>query len=310
MKKIIYPIILVGFLLYILIMPEEAVSAATLGLNLWYEKMLPTLLPFSILSYILIHSGILDGFARAVHRLLKHVFPVSSVGIYPLTAGLLFGFPMGSKITADLVTAGKMTREEGQRLFCICNNISPVFISSYILSDCLNRPDLQVKSCLILYMPPLILYMLQNGRRKFTTPLETPALSGKSLKKTTSMSFQIIDAGIMNGFETLAKLGGYIILFAILAQMTALLPLPHPILKCLLIGFTEITNGISYTAGQNMDFRITYPLMMAYTAFGGLSGFAQTASMVKECHFSMTPYFFMKVFQTAAAFLLALLLVC
>ena len=310
MKKIIYPVILIGFLLYILIFPEESVNAAALGLNLWYEKMLPTLLPFSILSYILIHSGILDGLTREIHRLLKHIFPVSSAGIYPLAAGLLFGFPMGSKITADLVTAGKMSREEGQRLFCVCNNISPVFIGSFILNDCLNRPDLRIPSYLILYTPPLILCMLQNGRKTFTVPKEHTSLAGQSLKKTTSMSFQIIDAGIMNGFETLAKLGGYIILFAILAQMTALLPLSNPILKCLLIGFTEITNGISYTARQNLDFQIMYPLMMAYTAFGGLSGFAQTASMVKECRFSMLPYFLTKIFQTTAAFLLALIFVC
>ena len=132
MKKIVYIIVLIAFLSYILIFPAEAVSAAAVGLNLWFEKMLPTLLPFAILSYILIHSGILDSFAQALHCLLKHVFPVSSAGIYPLVAGLLFGFPMGSKITADLVSAGKMTKDEGQRLFCVCNNISPMFIASFI----------------------------------------------------------------------------------------------------------------------------------------------------------------------------------
>lgn len=298
-----YLIILTGFLLYILIFPEESVHAAALGLNLWYEKMLPTLLPFSILSYILIQSGILDGFTKGLHRLVKHIFPVSSTGIYPLAAGLLFGFPMGSKITADLVNAGKMSREEGKRLFCVCNNISPMFIGSFILGDCLHRPDLKLPTYLILYAPPLILYMLKNSRRPFPAP-EMDALSPKP-KKTTSMSFQIIDAGIMNGFETLAKLGGYIILFAIFAQMTMLLPISNPTLKCILIGFTEITNGISYTASQQMDFQTTYPLLMAYTAFGGLSGFAQTASMVKESNFSMVPYFLTKLFQTACAFLLA-----
>lgn len=302
-----YLIILTGFLLYILIFPEESVHAATLGLNLWYEKMLPTLLPFSILSYIVIHSGILDGFTKVLHHLVKHIFPVSSTGIYPLVAGLLFGFPMGSKITADLVNTGKMSHEEGKRLFCVCNNISPMFIGSYILGDCLHKPDLKLPTYLILYTPPLILYMLQNRHRRFLSP-EIGARSSKP-KKTTSMSFQIIDAGIMNGFETLAKLGGYIIIFAIFAQMTRLLPISDPTLKCILIGFTEITNGISYTAGQRMDFQTAYPLIMAYTAFGGLSGFAQTASMVKESKFSMVPYFLTKLFQTACAFLLAQLLV-
>ena len=91
----------------------------------------------------------------------------------------------------------------------------------------------------------------------------------------------------------------------IFAQMTMLLPISNPTLKCILIGFTEITNGISYTASQQMDFQTTYPLLLAYTAFGGLSGFAQTASMVKESNFSMVPYFLTKLFQTACAFLLA-----
>lgn len=123
------------------------------------------------------------------------------------------------------------------------------------------------------------------------------------------MNLQLIDAGIMNGFETLAKLGGYIIMFAILAQMTTLLPITNPILKCLLIGLTEITNGISYTAGQGLGFSLAYPLMIAFTAFGGLSGFAQTASMVKDSGFSMLPYLKMKLLGTAISLGLSLLLV-
>lgn len=298
-----YIIILIGFLFYILAFPAESVSAASIGLNLWYENMLPTLLPFSILSYILIHSGVLDSFTQFLHRFFKNIFPVSSAGIYPLTAGLLFGFPMGSKITADLVLSGKMSRKEGQRLFCACNNISPMFVGSYILIKSLGRQELRLATYLILYVPPLVLYMLWNRKEQFHTPPANPG------KKAASMNLQLIDAGIMNGFETLAKLGGYIIMFAILAQMTTILPVSNPILKCLLIGFTEITNGISYTAEQNLDFTLAYPIMIAFTAFGGLSGFAQTASMVKDCKFSMMPYLKMKVLGTAISFGLALLLV-
>ena len=52
-----------------------------------------------------------------------------------------------------------------------------------------------------------------------------------------------------------------------------------------------------------------YPMMIAYTAFGGLSGFAQTASMVKETGFSMLPYLKMKLLCTAISFGLSLLLI-
>ena len=303
MKKIIFPVILIIFLCYILIFPKESVHAAAFGLELWYAKMLPTLLPFAILSYILIHSGILDSFVRRLHRVIRHIFPVSSAGIYPLAAGLLFGFPMGSKITAELVNSGKMTYKEGSRLYCVCNNISPMFVGSYILNDCLKRPDLSAVTYFILYVPPLILYALVNHRECF------PAENEKTSKKPTSINFQIIDAGIMNGFETLTKLGGYIMLFAILGQITTRIPVKDIRLSCLIIGFTEITNGIAFTAQNIGDFKLAYPLMMAYTAFGGLSGLAQTASMVKDTGFSLMSYLLTRIICSAITFLLALLLV-
>ncbi len=301
MKKIMYIISLTGFLIYILFFPKDAVTAASFGLKLWYEKMMPTLLPVTILSYIVIHSGILDELTLRFHKIVKHFFPISSAGLYPLIAGILFGFPLGSKITAELVASEKMSYEEGRRLFCICNNISPVFISGFILTECLNCPNLLLQTYLILYMPPLLLYMIFNHNRHFR--------ENSCKKKPASMNFRLIDDGIMNGFETLAKLGGYIVLFAILAQITTLLPVSDKRIKCILIGFTEITNGVVYTANAGMDFSTSYPLIMAYTAFGGLSGLAQTASMVKESHFSLKPYVITKIAGTGITFLLALLLV-
>ena len=157
-----------------------------------------------------------------------------------LLTGFLFGFPMGSKNCAELLKAGKLEKEEADLLFIITNNISPVFISSYILCQELNTPSLIGISYLILYLPPLILgafwcrFFSRSGK---TAGQEKTPTSG------SQMNFKIIDAGIMNGFETLTRLGGYIMLFSIFASILTELPLCLPI-KTLLIGITEITNGI------------------------------------------------------------------
>ena len=55
-KKLIFLCILI-FIVYILFFPQDAVTAAADGLVLWYERVLPSLLPFAILSNILIYSG-------------------------------------------------------------------------------------------------------------------------------------------------------------------------------------------------------------------------------------------------------------
>lgn len=311
MKKIMYIIVLSILVLYILFFPGPAIEAASFGLVLWYTKMLPTLLPFAILSYIFVASGILNSFTGGIHKFIRPIIPVSSQGVYPLIAGFLFGFPLGSKITAQLVEQGAMDYEEGSRLFAVCNNISPVFISGFILTSSFGRPDLKGITLLLLYLPPLVYFIVSTRLHQKSRLSSGPGNASPVTKKTaprSQINFKIIDAGIMSGFETLAKLGGYIMLFAIFAQMTTCIPLKNPLWSCLLVGITEITNGIAGISASPLSFEVQYLLMIFCTAFGGLSGIAQTASMTKEAGFPMGRYLKTKIICSAASAILACIL--
>ena len=120
-------------LFYILKYPAVTVNAAANGLVLWFEHILPALLPFAILSNIIISSNILPSLTGKILPILKHIIPVSESGAFVLLSGFLFGFPMGSKNCAELLRQNKITKEEADILFIITNNMSPVFIQSYIL---------------------------------------------------------------------------------------------------------------------------------------------------------------------------------
>lgn len=303
MKKIVYSIILTILVGYILLAPQNAIQAASFGLTLWYTNMLPTLLPFAILSYIFVASGLLLGPCRLLHRCLRYLLPVSAPGVYPLFAGFLFGFPLGSRITAQLVEAGQISRQEGSRLFVACNNIGPVFISSFLLSACLGRPDLTAKTLLLLYLPPLLLFAVRGWMHP--APSLPPA---KKEAPRSQINFKIIDAGIMSGFETLTKLGGYIMLFAIFAQMVKSLPLHSPLLTGLLVGITELTNGTATIAAAPLSFGQKYLLAVFCTGFGGLSGIGQTASMVRQAKLPMGEYVTAKLLCSLASVLLAAVL--
>ena len=51
-------------LLFLLCFPMEALSASQKGLKLWLESLMPALLPFMILTGILIHT---EGITKIVH---------------------------------------------------------------------------------------------------------------------------------------------------------------------------------------------------------------------------------------------------
>jgi hypothetical protein len=264
--------------------------------------MLPTLLPFAILSHIVVASGLLHGMIRLLHKAVYHILPVSPSGLYPLAAGFLFGFPLGSKITAQLVEEQKLSFSEGNHLFAVCNNISPVFISGFILTTSLGHPELSGATLAILYLPPLLFfvlsYRLAPASRRWEITTKNPA-------PRSQINFEIIDAGIMSGFETLTKLGGYIMLFAILSQMAVHIPGLSLTLQCLVAGLLEITNGIDTIAQAALPFQSKYLLAVGLTAFGGISGMAQTASMVKQAGFSMKRYLGTKLLCSGCSVLLA-----
>ena len=107
-------------------------QGCTLGLTLWYTSVLPSLLPFFILSGLLIRTGAFRFLNRIFSPVLTRIFPVSSDGSYAILMGYLCGFPMGAKVIAELVAHQHISREEGSYLMVFCNNVSPAFFVNYI----------------------------------------------------------------------------------------------------------------------------------------------------------------------------------
>lgn len=304
MKKKFIFLSLIFFTAYILFFPKDAVNAAANGLMLWYEKVLPTLLPFAVLSNILIDSNYLQYLNRILVPLLCRLLPVSDNGAFVLLSGFLFGFPMGSKNCAQLLKNGGITRQEADVLFVITNNISPVFISSYILQQQLHMTKMTLISYLILFVPPLVLGFVRLRRQVPKQTRQTAPYLHKKPASGSQMNFKIIDAGIMNGFETLTRLGGYIMLFSMLSSILPKLSLPEVFGICL-TGITEITNGIALLGNSGLSSGLRYILAMAFTAFGGLSGLAQTSAMVKDTGLSIKSYCIQKLLLGAVSTVLA-----
>ena len=273
MKKTISLLILFLCLILLFLHPMLTVSAAANGLMLWYQNILPALLPFAILSNILISSGAFYHISGILYPVIRILIPCSRNACFPLLAGFLFGFPMGSRICAQMLEENQLSKEEATILFAICNNISPMFIASYIVHDTLRQDSLLLPTFGILYLPPLILCRI------------------------------LIDAGIMNGFEILCKLGGYIMLFSILLEQITFY-VPQKLLQLPLCIPLEVTNGIRQISEETFSPQLGYALILSLTAFGGLCGFAQTYSMVASQKLSMKYYLLVRISLAFCAFLL------
>lgn len=245
MRSVILYTLLFFVFIYLLCFPQEAFQSSVSGVTLWFFHVLPSLLPFMIFSDFFIHTGLVSVLLRKIKTVFRFLFGLSMYGSYALLLGLICGYPMGAKLTADLFREGKITKSEAQYLLTFCNNPGPVFISSYILTDTLHLSHASGYTFFILYLSLYLTSLifrliLRPDCRDVTVPSDSP--SAQTLRHSLS---HMVDASIMHAFESVTKLGGYIILFSILASLVVHLTAPVPVLSLFLTGFTEMTTGIA-----------------------------------------------------------------
>lgn len=276
----------------ILLFPSLCLFFALNGLNLWFQKMIPALFPFMVLSGIMIRMDLTDTFVTILSPVLKPLFRVSPACLYTIVIGFLCGFPMGANVTAQLYERGKLTRPEANYLLAFCNNIGPVYFLSFAL------PAIGIRHVLPalfgMYGLPLLYGMFLSFFLQKKTQHETlPSLKSAETKKPVSF-LEALDDSVLASLTSITKLGGYMILFNMLNVFPALF-CKNQTVKALFNCLLEITGGISAIQSRSPF------LVLCLLHFGGLSCIAQTYSMIKNTDLSLKNYLFHKLMLTAVS---------
>lgn len=288
---------------FMLLFPKDVFNGASKGLLLWFHTVFPTLFPFLIITNLLMSTNCIRLIARLFGPLLNKIFRVSPNGSFAIIAGFLCGYPMGAKISADLTHTKQISPQEGAYLLSFCNNTSPVFIFNFVVwkhwekrTDDSVHPD--PDSCAHsgqLFTRRTYL----KGKQAFQAP-------DSGWQKNTFWSFDILDHCIMDSFEAITKVGGYMILFSVLIALSENLASCFPAVQ-ILLPVLEITNGIQLIGMSAVSFPVKYILALSLTAFGGICAAAQTQCMIQKAGFSIFSYITQKLATTLVTSLLGIL---
>lgn len=112
----------------LILAPGAAADGVRAGLTLCAQVIIPSLLPFFVLSGLVGALGLPRLLSRAAERPMRALFGVSGLGCAPFVLGLTGGYPVGAASVAGLVRSGELTAREGERLLPFCNNTGPAFI--------------------------------------------------------------------------------------------------------------------------------------------------------------------------------------
>ena len=288
MRHLLSVLCMTGLFICMLLFPKNTFQGASSGLILWFNTVLPTLLPFIILSNLLIRTGAIDLIARVTSPVLCRLFRVSPYGSFAVLIGFLCGCPMGGKITADLLNMNYISEEEGRYLLSFCNNTSPMFIISYIIWQNLNRSAITLPLLSITLSAPVLLSFI--FRFLYRIPKDVSRHSRPYSPAHSQDLAGALDTCIMNGFETITRIGGYIILFSICICLIGQLPVRIPLLKSLILPSLELTNGVSLICQSSLPASAKILQTLTLAAFGGWCAAAQTKSMIRDTSLPFLPY--------------------
>ena len=301
-RNFVYFVIIIFFFI-LLIFPEIVFKGASSGLLLWFETILPTLLPFLIISSLLIKTPAIHILIKFTSPMFCRLFRVTKYGSFAVLCGFLCGYPMGGKVTSDLLETKKITFTEAKYLLSFCNNTSPMFIISYVMHQSLNASHLIVPALCILFLSPVLCSFIF----RYFYPVSYILPSAQSVQENSYMpsTENLFDECIMKSFETITKIGGYIILFSICINLFSSLPLTHNMMKLVFLPFLEITNGILALSQSLISFQDKFIIILSLISFGGWCSIVQTNSIIAPVGIPLLPYITEKLITAMVTSLLA-----
>ncbi len=317
--------------LSMVIFPKDAFEAAVSGLDVWWNVVFPALLPFFVISQILIGLGVVHMMGVFLEPVMRPLFNVPGTGSFVMAMGLASGFPIGAILTAELRSRNLCNRVEAERLVSFTNTADPLFMFGAVAVGMLNYPRAGLIITAAHYLSSIALgFIMRFYRRQETSSLEALASRGKLIQRACAALLEarekdgrplgkLMGDAIRESINTLLLIGGFIILFSVIIRILGVMGITGGVSRYLAIavkaaglspelapalfsGFFEIDLGCQYT-GLLTQIPVPEKIIACgvIIAWSGLSVHAQVASINAGTDIRIFPFIVARVIHALLA---------
>lgn len=111
-----------------LVMPDVALTASLRGVAVWWDVLFPALFPFFVLSELMLGFGVVHLFGQLLDPLMRPLFRLSGMGGFVLAMGFVSGYPVGARMTSQLLEQRLIDRDQAERLVIMTTTADPLFL--------------------------------------------------------------------------------------------------------------------------------------------------------------------------------------
>lgn len=248
------------------------------GILLCGERLIPSLLPFMILSSYLFHSGAMETVSALISPFTRHILrlPQCCGGVFLLS--LISGYPVGARLTASLVEKGEIDPKTAERLLCCSINGGPAFLICAVGERMLGDRTVGV----ILFVASVSASVITMILLGFPHPV-TPR---QALKKPKLRFFDPLVQAVSESTGGMLGLCGFVLCFSALTELFSFFlgnpekNTPFHFLFSFICGIFEVTCGTAELSSHRDLLGILG--ISSLLSFSGISVLAQAGFFLRK----------------------------
>lgn len=294
-------LLLVGAVVFLY--PAAAATGASRGLSICGSVIIPSLLPFLVLTGVFMRSSLCETVGRLLGRPIARLFRLPDAAAAAVVLSFIGGYPTGATAVEQLLSRRQIDERQGARMLHFCVNAGPAFAVSAVGAGMLRDTR-----CGWLLLAAHLLASLLIGAGEARAARRQPAAAAAP---TPALPPAAAFTAAVNGACTaLLSMCGFVVLFSVLLSLldssgiTAafdwLLALPatlsggrvSPAAPSLLPGLLEVSCGCLEVAGSSAPSMF---LLGFFLGFGGLSVQCQVRAVLQEYPRSCRHFFIFRL---------------
>jgi len=305
-KSLLVTIVCSLLIVQVLLTPKLCINSALLGVNLFVNKVFPSLFPFLVITSIMMSYDGIQIYSNLLGNIICKPLRLPLQCTFALMVSFFCGYPLGAKYACDLYDKGHIDFPTCERLINIASNASPLFVIGAVGTSMLKNDNIGYLLLISNYISCFVMGIILPGKASYN------AYKRNSKVFTSKNNIGIIlKESIENSIKTSISIGGFVILFSViigiiksnilfdiaLNGISTFLNINKNIIQGMLLGIIEMTNGSFLISSLDISLSIKTILISFILGFSGFSVVSQVFSFTYKYNLSMKKYIIRKAIQ-------------
>lgn len=257
--------------------------------NIWLYNLVSSMLPFYVISDLLINYGLIDILAFLFKKIINKLFNVSENASFVIFFSMFTGFPSSAKYLKNLLDLNYISIEDANKIIRFTHFSNPLFIINVIGNTIIGNKKIGFLILLSHYLSNFIIGFLYRKE-------QTQKITTKRVKNTKSFG-SILTTSFINSFDSLLIVLGSLITFKILTSII----FHYFGFNFIISSLLEITQGLFALKDLTLNIELKALIAVAMISFGGFCIHTQVYSILSETKISYKNYFFSRILHVIIA---------